>query len=122
MCMLSSPTAFVVSAIFVAFLEDRVRSSNWHGHDIAKFGKGMGRRKSEKRERRWGRREMPLRNGVEKGRQTVIDGIFNFRVGPSGEEYLVLNFFCLIIICTCIFFFLEWKFFLRNVISIYFKN
>lgn len=41
-----------------------------------------------KRERRWGRREVPLRNGVEKGRQTAIDGIFNVGVGPSGGEYL----------------------------------
>lgn len=56
---------------------------------FAKFGRGTGRRKGEKRERRRGRREMPLRNGVEKGRQTAIDGIFNVGVGPSGEEYLV---------------------------------
>lgn len=41
-----------------------------------------------KRERRWGRREVPLRNGVEKGRQTAIDGIFNVGAGPSGGEYL----------------------------------
>lgn len=34
------------------------------------------------------KREVPLRNGVEKGRQTAIDGIFNVGVGPSGGEYL----------------------------------
>lgn len=54
--MLLSPTAFVVSAIFVSFLEDQVRSSNWHGHDIAKFGQGIGEEEEIKEGEKMGKK------------------------------------------------------------------